>query len=264
MKPSFAFRLIWLCALMVTAPFAVGAELHVMTSGTFTAAYLELKPIFERATGHTLVTDATSMGAGQTTIPRRVERGERADVLIMDANALAQMIRGGLVLADSRTDLVRTTIGMAVRKGAPVPDISTLEALKRALLAATSIGLSSSVSGDYFANELFSRLGIAAEVKAKTRRIEVERVGLVVARGEVEIGFQQMSELLPIAGITIAGPLPPGAQLTSTFAAGVPTASPHPTEARAFISFLASEAAAEAIRKSGLEAIGPRGATEKR
>jgi molybdate transport system substrate-binding protein len=146
-------------------------------------------------------------------------------------------------------------MGMAVRAGTPVPDVSTVEAFKRALLAAKSIGYSASVSGDYLSNELFPRLGIADALRPKSRRIEVERVGRVVARGEIEIGFQQISELKPVEGITLVGPLPDEVQLISVFSAGVPVKSPVEQEARAFIAFLASDVAVEVIRKSGLEPI---------
>ena len=231
------------------------AELHVMTSGTFTASYLELKPVYERATGHTLITEATSMGIGESLIPRRLARGERADVVIMDAAALAQSAKDRLVFAESCVDLVRTRIGMAVRAGTPVPDISTVAALKRVLLSARSIGYSSSVSGDYLSRELFPRLGIAEEIAPKCRRIIVERVGHVVARGEIEIGFQQVSELLPIGGITFVGPLPAEVQLVSVFSAGVTAHAKHPDEARAFVAYLASEASIEVIKKTGLEPV---------
>jgi molybdate transport system substrate-binding protein len=159
------------------------------------------------------------------------------------------------VAAGSRVDLVRSSIGIAVRAGAPRPDVSSVEALTRTLLGATSIAYSSSASGVYLSTELFQRLGIADQIKAKSRRIESEPVGVVVARGDAEIGFQQMSELLPVRGIDIIGPLPPGAQRVTVFAAGVAAAAKVPDAARALIAFLASPAAAAAIRKSGLEPV---------
>jgi molybdate transport system substrate-binding protein len=145
---------------------------------------------------------------------------------------------------------------MAVRKGAPKPDISTVEALKRTLLAAKSVAYSASVSGDYLASELFPRLGIADELKTTGRRIERERVGAVVARGDAELGFQQISELLPIAGIEVVGPLPPEVQRVTVFAAGVAAHARYPDAARAFIQFLASPAAADVVVKTGLERMG--------
>jgi molybdate transport system substrate-binding protein len=152
------------------------------------------------------------MGTTHNAIPVRLERGEAIDVVIMAAPALADLIKQGKVRADSRVDLVRSKIGMAVKAGAPKPDISTVDALKRTLLAAKSIAYSDSASGVYLSTELFPKLGIADQIKGKTRKIEADPVGGVVATGEVEIGFQQISELRPVKGIDIVGELPPGAQ----------------------------------------------------
>src|SRR4029079_327775 len=180
-------------------------------------------------------------------------RGDAADVVIVNADALDSLIKDGLVMANSRTDLARSRIGMAVRAGARKPDISSLDALKRALLDAKSIALSSSVSGDYFTKEVFPRLGIAEQIASKTRRSGSERVGALLARGDAEIGFQQMSELLPEKGIDIVGPLPSEVQRVTVFAAGVAAHSTHPDAARAYIRYLASTAAAASIAKTGLE-----------
>src|SRR5262249_60415776 len=149
----------------------------------------------------------------------------------------------------------RSAIGMAVGSGAPKPDIQSVEALTRTLLAAKSVAYSASVSGDYLSNELFPRLGVVEELKATGMRIERERVGAVVARGDAEIGFQQISELLPIAGIEVVGPLPPELQRVTVFAAGVAAHAKYPDAARAFIQFLASPAAAKVVVKTGLELV---------
>jgi molybdate transport system substrate-binding protein len=143
---------------------------------------------------------------------------------------------------------------MAVRAGAAKPDISTVDALKRTLLQARSIAYSASVSGDYVSTELFQRLGIADQVTGKSRRVPGgERVGAALARGEAEIGFQQISELLPVPGIEVVGPLPPEVQKVSVFSAGVASGSRNAEAARALIKFLASPEAAHAVAKSGLE-----------
>ena len=241
------------CALLTVAT-ARADEIKVVTSGGFTAAYLELIPEYERATQNKLVTEfGPSMGTTQNAIPIRLERGEAIDVVIMAAPALADLIKQGKVRADSRVDLVQSKIGMAVKAGAPKPDISTVDALKRTLLAAKSIGYSDSASGVYLSTELFPKLGIADQIKGKTRKIEADPVGGVVAKGEVEIGFQQISELRPVKGIDIVGELPPGAQRVTVFAAGIPATSKHPEAAKALIQWLASPAAYPAIKKSGLE-----------
>jgi molybdate transport system substrate-binding protein len=234
-------------------------DLRVMTSGAFTAAYIELIPQLEVATKKKIVTAATSIGTGENSIPHRLRRGEAVDVVIVADAVLVGFIKDGLIMAASHTPLARSAIGMAVRAGAPKPDISSADALKRTLLQASSIAYSASVSGDYISTELFQRLGIAGEVASKSRRIEGgERVGAVVARGEAEIGFQQISELLPVAGIEHITPLPPEVQKVSVFSAGVAVSTRDSDAAHALIRFLESPAAAHAITKSGLEPMGSR------
>jgi molybdate transport system substrate-binding protein len=241
------------CALVLAATLRA-AEIKVVTSGTFRAAYLALVPDYERATNNTLVTEfGSSLGKTYNAIPRRLERGEALDVVIMFAPALSDLIQHGQVRPDSAVDLVRSRIALAVPAGAPQPDIRTVDALKRTLLAAKSIAYSDSDSGVYLSTELFPKLGIADQLKSKSRKVEGEPVGGVVAKGEVEMGFQQLSELLPLKGIDIVGELPPGAQKVTVFAAGIPVTAQHPEEAQALIRWLASPAAYPAIRKSGLE-----------
>jgi len=244
-----------LAKILVLAGPVCAAEIKVMTSGAFTGAYLELAPQFERATRNRIVTATTSMGTGADSIPNRLQRGEAADVVIMADAALDELIQGGRVLADSRVALARSGIGMAVRAGAPKPDIRSVDALRRTLLEAKSIAYSSSVSGSYLSSELFPLLGIADQIGPKSRRIDRERVGAVVARGEAEIGFQQVSELLPIKGIDYAGPLPDEVQRVTVFSAGVAAGTKNPDAARALIGFLASPDAARVIAKSGMEPV---------
>lgn len=235
----------------------VSNEIRVMTSGAFTAAYLELIPQLEALTKKKIVTAATSIGTGESSIPSRLKRGEAVDVIIVADGVLTGFIKDGLVLADSYTPLVRSAIGMAVRAGSPKPDIGSVEALKRTLLQAKSIAYSASVSGDYLTKELYQRLGIADQVIGKSRLIGGgERVGAVIARGEAEIGFQQMSELMPVPGIAHVTPLPPEVQKVSVFSAGIAKSTTDAAAAQAVINFFASPEAADAIRKSGLEPIG--------
>jgi molybdate transport system substrate-binding protein len=234
-------------------------ELRVMTSGAFTAAYLELIPRLELLAKKKLVTAATSIGTGENSIPNRLRRGEAVDVVIVADAVLLGFIREGLIKADSHTPLARSAIGMAVRKGSPKPDVGTVDALKRTLLQAKSIAYSASVSGEYLTTELIQRLGIADEVLGKCRRIEGgERVGAALARGEAEIGFQQISELLPVAGIDHITPLPAEVQKVSLFSAGVAAGTSDSEAAYAVIKFLASPEAVSAITNSGLEPIGNR------
>jgi molybdate transport system substrate-binding protein len=234
-------------------------EIRVMTSGAFTAAYLELIPRLELLTNKKLVTAATSIGTGETSIPNRLRRGEPVDVVIVADAVLRGFIKDGLIIAESYTPVARSAIGLAVRAGAPKPDIDTVDALKRTLLQAQSIAYSASVSGEYLTTELYQRLGIAEQVMSKSRQIGGgERVGAVVARGEAEIGFQQISELLPVPGIDHVTPLPPEVQKVSTFSAGIATSTRDSDAAYTVIRFLSSPEACEAITKSGLAPIGNR------
>lgn len=231
-------------------------EIRIMTSGAFTAAYLALIPRLEQLTGKKLVTAATSIGSGENSIPNRLRRRESVDVVIVADTVLRGFIKEGLIVADSYTPLARSAIGMAMRKGAPKPDIGTVDALTSTLLQAQSIAYSASVSGEYLTNELLQRLGIADRVLPKCRRVEGgERVGAVIARGEAEIGFQQISELLPVPGIDHITPLPPEVQKLSIFSAGVAATTSDSDAARAVITFLSSLDASESIKNSGLEPI---------
>jgi molybdate transport system substrate-binding protein len=185
----------------------------------------------------------------------RLERGERADVVILAATALDDLIKQGKVVAGSRVDLVRSSIGIAVRAGAPKPDISSVDALRRTLLAAKSIAYSASASGVYISNELFPRLGIADQVMKKSKRVDVGRVGTVIARGEAAIGFQQISELWEVSGIDYVGPLPAEVQRVTVFSAGVAVGAKNPNAARALIEFFASPDGVETMVKGGLDPI---------
>jgi molybdate transport system substrate-binding protein len=229
------------------------AELHVVSSGGFAAAYKALAPVYERKTGDTLVIAwGPSMGDTPDTVPSRLKRGEDIDVVIMVGYALGDLVKQGKVIADSRVDLARSGIGVVVRQGTPHPDISTVAALKQTLLAAKSIAYSDSASGVYISTEMFKAMGIADQVAGKARMIPAEPVGGVVARGEAAIGFQQISELKPIKGIDLLGPLPAAVQKYTVYAGGTVTASAHPAEAARFLHFLASPDAEQAVKDSGL------------
>jgi len=244
-------------ALLLASP-ASAAEVRVMISGGMTAAYQALVPEFEKATGNKLLTAfGPSMGTTVNAIPVRLQRGEPADVLIMVGYALGDLIKQGKVVADSRVDLVKSPIGIAVKAGAPKPDISTADAVKRALLAAKSVAYSDSASGVYVSTEMFEKLGIVDAMKDKAKKIPATPVGEIVARGEAELGFQQIAELRPVSGIDIVGPLPNDLQKITVFSAGIATVSKEPDAGKALIKFLASPAAKDALVKSGLDPIAP-------
>ena len=240
--------------LVATASYA--AEVKVMISGGLSAAYEELGRDFERDTGHKLATvRGPSMGSTPQAIPNRIDRGEPVDVVIMVGEALTGLVQRGKVVASSRVDMARSSIAMAVRKGDAKPDIGTVDALKRALLEAKSIAYSDSASGVYIERELLPRLGIAEQLKGKARMVPAEPVGQVVARGDAQLGFQQLSELRPIAGIEVVGLLPEGAQKVTIFSAGISADSKEPAAAKALLDYLATPKAREVITRTGLEPL---------
>jgi molybdate transport system substrate-binding protein len=243
-------------ATLLLTGAADAAEVRVMISGGLTAAYNALVPEFERQTGNKVITAyGPSMGTTTNAIPVRLERGEPADVLIMVGYALDDLAKQGKVIADSRVELVKSPIGIAVKSGTPKPDISSADAVKRALLAAKSIAYSDSASGVYVSTEMFQKLGIADAMKDKAKKIPATPVGEIVARGEADLGLQQIAELRPVSGIDIVGPLPPDLQKITVFSAGIATVSKEPDAGKALIKFLASPAASAAIVKSGMEPI---------
>jgi molybdate transport system substrate-binding protein len=248
-------RAVILAGMLLSTVTMHAEEVRVMTTGGFAAPYLALISPFERTNGHTVNTVTTSTGLGEGSIPNRVRRGEPVDVVVLSDTAINELTKEGRIVADSRVPLVRSRIGMAVRSGAPKPDIGSVEALKRTLLQAKSIAYSAQISGVYLSTELFPRLGIAEQLKGKSLRIERERVGAVVARGEAEIGFQQISELLPIAGIDYVGPLPSEVQRITVFTAAVAVGAKSPEAGRALIRFFVSPEGRQAMAKYGMEPI---------
>lgn len=230
------------------------AEIRVVTSGGFSAAYDQLIPLYEQATGHKVVTArGASLGNAPDSIPSRFARNEQFDIVILADSGLEALIAQGKVQQGSRVDLARSMIGMSVRKGTPKPDISTVDALKTTLLNAKSIAYSASASGVYLSTELFPRLGVAEQIKDKATKIFSERVGAVVLRGDAEIGFQQVSELLPFKELDFVGPLPDEVQQRVFFSAGVAAGSGNADAARHLIRFLAAPSAAPIIRSTGME-----------
>src|SRR6266403_3827564 len=232
----------WLSMIGVTALLMVraasAAAVHMLISAGSYRVYSELGPAFERASGHHLVTTrGPSMGDSPEAIPARLARGESADVVILDGGAADELGRRGLVRADSKVELARSLIGMVVRAGAAKPDISSVETLRSTLVAAKSIAYSDSGSGTYLSTTLFPKLGIADEVAGKSRKVRGppsgEPVAAVVARGEAEIGFQQVSELIHVSGITFVGTLPAEVQPVTFFAAALANTVQQPQAASA-------------------------------
>ena len=245
-----------LAAAVLFAVPAFAAEVHVVSSGGFAAAYKELAPAFEKDTGNTLAAAwGPSMGETENAVPQRLKRAETIDVLIMVGYALDDLIKQGKVDPASKVELAKSGVYMAVKAGAPKPDISTADGLRKALLAAKSIAYSDSASGVYIEKEMFKKLGIEDQVKGKAHKIPATPVGEIVASGEAEIGFQQASELLPVKGIDIVGAIPEEVQLYTVFSAGVLATSKEPAAAKALLAFLGSKQAAPVIVKTGMEPI---------
>lgn len=244
------------CEPEVAVPAGEPRELRVVTSGGFTAAYNVLAPQFEANTGMRLVTQyGASSGGAPDSIPERLARGEQFDVIILSRSSLDRLTEAGLVRPETRRDLVRSSIGMAVREGAPAPDISTPDAFVETLRSAASIGYSASASGTYLSADLFPRLGLWPELESKSTRVVSERVAAVVARGDVEIGFQQVSEILPIDGAQFVGRIPDEYQKITTFSTGITSTAADAKGAQQLIDFLSSVSVSDTIRQTGLEPV---------
>jgi molybdate transport system substrate-binding protein len=221
-------------------------QVKVMLSAAFKEAYLELVPQFERASGHKV----ESLWVPSVQMMSRLKGGETVDLVILSAASLDELRKAGLI--SERTDLARSGIGVAVKSGARKPDLSSGEAVKRAVLAARGIAYSTGPSGIYLMG-LFRRMGITESIQSRVKQVQGEPAGGVVARGEAEIAFQQVSELLPVPGIDFVGPLPADIQQVTVFAAGLHVAAKQPDAARALVKFLTAPAAAPVIRKKGME-----------
>ena len=257
----------WLSANSVTGLLKVGAasvaDVRVMISAGFYGVYSELGPAFERASGHRLITTrGPSMGDSPEAIPTRLARGELADVVIVNGGIADELGNKGLLRADSTVQLARSLIGMVVREGAVKPDIGSVEALRNTLLAAKSIAYSDSGSGIYLSTTLFPKLGIADQIAGKSQKVRGppsgELVAAVVARGEAEIGFQQVAELIHAPGVTFVGAIPTEVQPTVFFLGAITSAATQPEAAVALIRFLSSPEAAPVILKAGLTPISKR------
>lgn len=247
-------------AVLLVPGLASAAEVHVMISAGFYRVYEQLSPAFERASGHRLITTrGPSMGDSPEAIPTRLARGEAADVVILDGGSTDELAKRGLVRTGSKVDLARSQIGMVVRAGAAKPNIGSVEAFRKLLLAVKSVGYSDSGSGTYLSTTLFAKLGVAEQVASKSRKVRGppsgEPVAAVVARGEVEIGFQQVSELIDVPGVTFVGAIPAELQPGFMFSGAITSAARQPDAAVALLRFLASPEAASTILKTGLTPV---------
>lgn len=246
-----------LCAALALAGAAQAADIHVIATGALKGAFARLAPAFEQASGHKLLIEwGPSYGSSADAIPTRIRNQEPVDVLIMVAPALDQQLAGGKFIVASRADLAQSGVGVGVRKGAPRPDIGSTAALRQALLSAQSIGYSEGASGTYISTTLLKKLGIAEQVAGKTRLVHgKELVGEVIARGEVEIGLQQISELRVVPGVDYVGPLPAELQKISLISAVIARQAPQMAPAKELMAFLVSPAASAMFVQSGLDPV---------
>jgi molybdate transport system substrate-binding protein len=233
---------------------ALSAEIKVLSGSGVQPALVELVPAFERSSGHKVTLDYGTVGG----MADRVRAGEAADVVIASGPQIESLEQQGKVVAGSRADLAKTGVGIFVRKGAPKPDISSVEAFKRTMLAAKSIGWNDPAAGapvSIYMIGALERLGIAAEMKPKTTAFKQRSERFeAVARGDVEIGFNQISEIVAAPGVDLVGPLPAAIQHYTLFAAGVVASSKDRAAARALIQFISSPATQVTLKAKGFEA----------
>lgn len=230
---------------------AGAAEVKVLSAGAMRQVILAVLPQFEKETGHRAMVEGGSAGA----LSRRIGGGESFDVVVTTGPALGELATSGKIDGKSRVAVAKIGVGVVVRAGAPVPDVASVDAFKRALVAAKSVGYidpaGGSTSGAYVAR-LIKRLGLGAEIGPKTVLVRDGPVALHVARGEFELGLHQISEILPVAGVQLAGPLPAAIQNVTTYAAAVAADARDRDAAQAFVRFLAGPMGAAVIRARGM------------
>lgn len=248
-----------LLAALVISSVSTGVsakEVTVMISGGFKAALEKLAPQFEAKSGDTIIlVSGPSMGKTPQAIPARLARGENADVVIMVGDALKSLEKDNWLQPGSRVELADSSIGMVVKQGDPKPNIKTEADLRNTLLQAKSIAYSDSASGRYVSSQLFKKLGIEDQMKEKAHIIERIPVASEVAKGKYAVGFQQVSELLPVPGVTFIGELPENVQYITRFAGAVTAKAEHRQEGKALLDFLSSAEAKNTIRATGMRSV---------
>ena len=238
-------------AAVLALPTWSFAQVKVIISGGFSPAYREVVPEFERTTGNAITTaSGASQGTGPDTIGAMLRRGESADVVILNRSGLAELVAQGRIVAGTAVDLAQTHIGVAVRAGGPRPDISTVDAFRQTLLRAKTIAAPGSAAA--MITDVLSRLGISAEVAVRIPSRGTESVAMV-ARGDVVLAVQPVSEILNVPGVEFAGTIPTDLQHVTVYAAAIVVGSKEPAASKRLIAFLSSDGATAAIRKSGME-----------
>ena len=244
-------RVVFALGAVLALPAVSFAQVKVIISGGFAPAYRELLPEFERTIGITVTTaSGASQGTGPDTIGAMLRRGEPADLVILNRQGLAELTLDGKIVAGTGVDLAETLIGMAIRAGSPKPDISTVGTFRQTLLRAKTIAVPGSAASGFA--EVLRRLGISAEIEVKIPSRGTESVAMV-ARGTVQLSIQPVSEILHMPGVELAGTLPTELQHRTVFAAAIVAGSKQAEASRRLITFLSSDAATAAIKRSGME-----------
>jgi molybdate transport system substrate-binding protein len=258
LKRVAAIFVIHLAMLFAASSGNAMEKLTVMISGGFSLAYKQVLPEFERSTGIAVTTlSGASQGTGPKTIKSQLEQGVDVDLVIMSGEGLDELKTAGRIIAGSDVKLAGVPLGAAVRQGSPKPDVSTVDALKRALLGARLVALPASTSGIFLKDEIFPRLGIADKVKLKLFARGIESTNAVAA-GEADLAIGPVSEQVNQPGIEQVGVLPDEVQLVQIFTAAIVKTAHNPEQAKRLIEFLASDQSAAAIRNSGMTPVGNR------
>jgi molybdate transport system substrate-binding protein len=234
---------------------AGAAEIKVLTAGAFKQVVLALVPDFEKQTGHKVTVENETVGA----LTKRIEGGEGFDLAVLTPGAVDNLTGKGKFAAGSRTNLARVGVGVVVKDGTPKPDISSVDAFKKSLLAAKSVAYIDPAAGGssgIYVSGLLDKLGIGAEVKAKAKLIHGGAVAEHIAKGEAELGIHQISEILPVKGIVLVGPLPAEIQNYTVYAAGLGANAREADAAKALLKALSGPAAAEVLKTKGMEPAG--------
>ena len=235
--------------VVIGATSAGAAEIALVTTGAVEHIMLGLIPSFEQVSGHKVHMNVY----GTALAVSKVKEGEAADIVLLSPEALGDLAKADKVGAASITPVFRSRVGLAVRAGAPRPDIGSAEALKKTLLDAKSIGYSIGPSGEFFSTVLIDRLGIADALKPKMKQVRGAPVATAIAKGDVEVGIHQVAELMPIPGIELVGALPPELNTTILYATGISTNGKTPDAATALAKAVMLQSAVPVIRKNGME-----------
>jgi molybdate transport system substrate-binding protein len=240
-------------AIAMASPTAKAAEIKVLTAGAYKAVLVALVPEFEKSTGHKVVLDNDTAGALQ----KRISGGEAFDLAVITPRVVGDLAKDGKVATGSQTNLARVGIGVVVKEGAPVPNIATVDAFKQAVLAAKSVAYIDPASGGssgIYLDQLFQKMGIADQVKPKAKLKQGGYVAELIVNGEAELGIHQISEIVPVKGAHLVGPLPAEIQNYTTYAGGISASAKEPEAAKALLSLLTSETAAAVLKSRGMEA----------